>query len=270
VTFKPLGAMYDDGLDPDAPFSDDEWELYDVRVDPSETRDLAAEEPERLAAMIDRWWEEARKYQVLPLDNRPVAALTAPRRPFQDRQAATYLPSTQSVPEENAINVRGRTHELRAHLEIPTDAAPVEGVLLAMGTVLGGWSFQLLDGRLRYVSNYVGRDVYVVESDVVVAPGPHELAMHFDARPDFSGTATLLVDGAVVGSGEIARTTPVRHSISGAGITCGWEQGPPVGPGYEAPFRCTGVLHRVDVEVLAAEGPARDLEATYAAIMSEQ
>jgi arylsulfatase len=268
VTFKPLGAMYDDGLDPDAPFSDDEWELYDVRADPTETRNLATGEPERLAAMIDRWWEEARRYQVLPLDNRPVAALMAPRRPFRDRLAATYRPSTQSVPEENAINVRGRAHELRADVEVPGGGA--EGVLLAMGTVLGGWSFQLLDGRLRYVSNYVGRDVYVVESELVVPPGPHELTMHFDARPDLSGTATLLVDGEPVGTGEIARTTPVRHSISGAGITCGWEQGPPVGPGYVAPFAFTGVLHRVEVRVLTADGPAEDVAASYAAIMSEQ
>ena len=50
VTFHPLGAMYDDGLDPDAPFDDDVWELYDVQADPSETNDLAAAEPERLAA----------------------------------------------------------------------------------------------------------------------------------------------------------------------------------------------------------------------------
>ena len=42
VTFKPLGAMYDDGIDPDAPFDDDRWELYHVRVDPSECHDLAA------------------------------------------------------------------------------------------------------------------------------------------------------------------------------------------------------------------------------------
>jgi len=120
------------------------------------------------------------------------------------------------------------------------------------------------------VSNYLGRDVYVVGSDVAVAPGAHVLTMRFDARPDFSGTVTLLVDGDSVGTGEIARTTPVRHSISGAGITCGWEQGPPVGPGYEAPFPFTGALHHVDVEVLTAGGPAEDHEATFAAIMSEQ
>ena len=62
----------------DAPFDDDVWELYHVAEDPSECHDLAAAEPERLAAMVDLWWEEARKYQVLPLDNRPIAALLRP------------------------------------------------------------------------------------------------------------------------------------------------------------------------------------------------
>ena len=48
VTFHPMGMMYDDELDPDAPFSDDVWELYHVAVDQSESIDLAAQEPERL------------------------------------------------------------------------------------------------------------------------------------------------------------------------------------------------------------------------------
>ncbi|MBK5286968.1 MAG: arylsulfatase [Acidimicrobiia bacterium] len=268
VTFKPLGHMYDDGIDPDAPFDEDVWELFDVRTDPSETTNLAEHDPERLAAMIDLWWEEARKYQVLPLDNRPVAALLAPRRPFHERDHAVFWPTNQPVPEENAINVRGRSHELRATVDIPVGVAP-QGVLLAMGTVLGGWSFQVLDGCLRYVSNYVGRDRYTVEADVLIGPGAHELVMRFDARPDFSGTVHLLVDDVEVGTGEIPRTTPVRHSISGAGMTCGWEQGPPVGPGYAAPFRFTGTLHQVTVSV---HDPARsrDPATEFEVIMSEQ
>jgi arylsulfatase len=268
VTFKPLGRMYDDGIDPDAPFSEDPWELFDVRVDPTETNDLAAAEPERLAAMQAIWWDEARRHQVLPLDNRPLAALESPRRPFHTRRHATYWPSPHPVPEENAINVMGRAHVVRATVDVPDGATP-SGVLLAMGTVLGGWSLHVLDGRLRYASNYVGRDRYVVESEVTLAPGRHELAVAVAVRPDYSADARLLVDGVEVGSGAIARTTPVRHSISGAGMTCGWEQGPAVGPGYTAPFPFSGVLHRVTVDAVD-DGPARDLEAELTAIMSEQ
>lgn len=275
VTFKPLGHMYDDGLDPDAAFDDDVWELFDVRTDPSETRNLATAEPERLATLIDLWWQEARTHQVLPLDNRPLAALESPRRPFHSRRHAVYWPSPHPIPEVNAINTRGQTHRIVAQVEIParTDGTvdrAVDGVLLAMGTVLGGWSFHVLDGRLRYASNYVGRNQYVVDSDVRVTPGAHTLTMRFDARPDYSGTVHLLVDDIEVGTGEVARTTPVRHSISGAGMTCGWEQGPPVGPGYTSPFRFTGTLHRVTVDVLDPTSPARNLEAEYDALMAEQ
>src|SRR5689334_23077019 len=84
VTFKPLGPMYDDGLDPDAPFDDDVWELYRVADDLSECDDVAAQHPDVLDDLVALWWEEAERYKVLPLDNRPVAALLAPRRPFAD------------------------------------------------------------------------------------------------------------------------------------------------------------------------------------------
>jgi arylsulfatase len=154
-----------------------------------------------------------------------------------------------------------------AHVEIPADGA-VEGVLLAMGTALGGWSFHVLDGKLRYAHNYVGRSCSVVESAEVLSPGAHHLAMSFSTAGDFTATVTLLVDGRVVGEGPIDRLTPVRHSITGGGITCGWEQGPSVGPGYDAPFRFTGTLRRVVVDTTGA--PYRDLQAEFEAIMSEQ
>ena len=77
VTFKPLARLYDDGIDPDAPFSEDRWELYHVAEDFSESHDVADQHPERLAELIDLWWQEARAHQVLPLDNRPLAATRA-------------------------------------------------------------------------------------------------------------------------------------------------------------------------------------------------
>jgi arylsulfatase len=71
-----------------------------------------------------------------------------------------------------------------------------------------------------------------------------------------------------VGDGLIDRITPVRHSITGGGVTCGWEQGPAVAPGYTAPFPFTGTLRKVVVDVTGA--PYRDLAAEFEAIMSEQ
>ncbi len=124
VTFKPLGPMYDDGIDPDAPFEDDVWELYHVAEDFSECHDLAASEPERLAELVDLWWEEARRYQVLPLDNRPIAALLAPRRPFDDRDRYVFWPNGASIPENVTVNVRNRNHTITAEVELPEVGRP--------------------------------------------------------------------------------------------------------------------------------------------------
>jgi arylsulfatase A-like enzyme len=267
VTFKPLGPMYGDGLDPDAPFDQDVWELYHVAEDRTECSDLATEQPAKLASLVERWWQEAERYQVLPLDNRLLPSLTTPRRDRSDRRRYLFWPRGAIVPESVTVNVKNRPHVITATVEVP-DHSPLEGALLAMGTGLGGWSFHVFQGRLRYVNNYVGRDRHVITSDVVVPAGQHRLAFAFETERDFRGTGRLLLDGGVVGEGEIARLTPVRHSITGGGVTCGWEQGPAVGDGYVAPFRFTGNLRHVLVEV---DGPRhRDPEAEFEAIMSEQ
>jgi hypothetical protein len=267
VTFKPLGRMYDDGLDPDAPFDDDVWELYHVATDLTECDDLAATHVEKLAELVDVWWTEARRFQVLPLDNRPVAALLAPRRPFDTRARYVFWPGGALVPETVTVNVRDRTHSMVATVEVASESPP-EGVLLAMGNALGGWSFHVHRGCLRYVNNYLGKERHVVESDVPLTSGPHELAFSFTSAGGFRGTGRLLVDGRIVGEAEIPHVTPVRYSITGGGITCGWEQGPPVGTDYEAPFAFTGTVRRVVVEVDGQ--PHRDENAEFEAIMSEQ
>ena len=268
VTFKPLGAMYDDGIDPDAPFTDDDWELYHVAVDLSECDDVASEHPEKLAELIELWWQEARAHQVLPLDNRPIAALLAPRRPLADHGRYVFWPAPSLVPETVTVNVRNRPHTITASVDVADDGAPVEGTLLAMGTVLGGWSFHVLDGRLRYVHNHLGTARDEVTSAVAISPGRRELRFVFDTAGDFRGTGSLLIDGEVVGSGPIEHVTPVRYSLTGGGITCGWEQGPAVGIGYEAPFRFTHVLERVVVDVRGVGH--RDPEAELESILSEQ
>ena len=189
VTFKPLGPMYDDGLDPDAPFEDDVWELYRVADDLSECNDVAAQHPEVLEKLVALWWEEAERFNVLPLDNNPVAALIAPRRPFSDFPRYVFWPGESIVPETVTVNVRNRSHVIVADVDAPERASPLEGVLLAMGTALGGWSFHVLDGRLRYAHNYVGKTCGVVESDEVITPGPHQLTLSFFSAGDLKATA---------------------------------------------------------------------------------
>ncbi|HXQ60102.1 MAG TPA: arylsulfatase, partial [Acidimicrobiales bacterium] len=268
VTFHAVGPLYGDGLDPNAPFDDDVWELYHVAEDLSETRDLAAEHPDRVADMVALWWREAERNQVLPLDNRVLWTLVHPK-PDRRRQRATfrYFPGGAQVPEPVAVNVRNRSHAMTVQVDLP-EVSVASGVLLALGSALGGWSFHLLEGRPRYVHNLYGKERLVLEAPDVVAPGPHTLSFTFEKDSGRGGAGTLLVDGEVVAEGPIERFTPSGFNGVGVGLTCGYEWGPAVGDGYEAPFPFTGTITSAVVEVT---GPVvRDPLAELAAIMSEQ
>jgi arylsulfatase A-like enzyme len=268
VTFHPFIDLYQEGRDPDLSYEDDIWELYHVAVDPSETEDLAKAEPARVAAMVSAWWEEAEKYQVLPVDHRLIEALMDPRHwPVQRASHAVY-PGGAIVPEYRITPVRGRAHSLAAHVEVPPGGA--DGVLVAMGTVLGGWSFHVLDGRLRYVNNFVGAALDVIECPDALPIGRHVLGFAFEPGGG-GGTGRLTIDGVEVASGRIGRIPISRYNLTGGGLTCGWEQGPAVGRGYDAPFRYGGRIERVVIETEAdGSDPARAVLSDLDAILAEQ
>jgi arylsulfatase len=218
--------------------------------------------------LIDLWWAEARKYQVLPLDNRALSELVL-ERPSQvpERSRYVYYPGTTPVPEVAAVNVRNRSHTITAEVEIPAPGA--EGVLIAQGSLLGGWAFYVKDSRPHYVHNFVGLEEHRVTSELSVPPGIHTLVYRFERTGEHRGRGTLLVDGAVVGEGDIPRFTPTRFSLTGAGLACGRSPSDlPVVDDWRPPFAFTGRIERVVVEV---EGPPfRDPEGEARVAISTQ
>ena len=132
-------------------------------------------------------------------------------------------------------------------MRVPDRLDRLEGVLVVQGSVLGGWSFHLLaDGRLCYVHNLTGWREYRVDAPIGrLSAGDHTLAVRF-APP----RVELLVDGDVVGAGEIKRTLWSRLSLTGAGLTVGWStELPPADGDYRGPFRFTGEIDRVEIDV---------------------
>ncbi len=204
---------------------------------------------------------------MLPLDNRPLEAILHPRpRRRGSRNRYVYRAFGAPVPEPSAVHLPNREHTITASVDIAEGGA--EGVLLAMGSALGGFSFYIREGKLRYVHNLYSKERHVIGSDEVIAPGAHELAYSYTKTKGFSGTGRLMIDGHVVGEGEIPTFTPMSFSGTGGGMTCGYEMGPAVGDDYVAPFRCTAAIRRVVVEVSGEH--ERDPMAVFQAIMSEQ
>lgn len=271
--YEMLGcrAIYHDGwkavtyhtiFDQSVHFEDDAWELYDMAADPSECVDLAEVHPERLREMVDLWWAEAKAHQVLPLDNAPFDLVFAVPRPgSRPSSRFVYRPGSAPVPEAVAVNVRNRSHRVLAEVDLGEDPTAVEGVLAAQGSGFGGWTLYLAGGRLHYLHNFVGLEQRGVTAELPDAPGDHVLGYRFSKAADHTGVAELLIDGEVVGSVEIPRFTPVRWAITGEGLCVGFQEGLPVTPAYQAPFRLTARLHRVVVEVEGEEHVDPEAEA---------
>jgi len=169
------------------------------------------------------------------------------------RDRYTYRPGTQAVPFFAGPRLLNRPHSITAQVDIPAGGA--EGVLLCQGTAAGGYSLFVKDGKLRYAHNYVGRAVYTVESAEVISPGKHELRFEFEptGKPDMAhgrgtpGRLQLYVDGTLAGNAEAPVTTP--FVLNPGAITCGANPGSAVTDDYASPFKFTGIIHTVTVDV---------------------
>ncbi|MDZ7676267.1 MAG: arylsulfatase [Acidimicrobiales bacterium] len=253
-------AIYHDGwkavtyhpIQDDAPGIDRvPWELYDVRADPAEVDDLAATEPDRLQSLVDLWWAEADKHQVLPLDNRPFSELVIDRpERVPTRSRYVYRPHSASIPEPVAVNLKNRPHTVCAVVTVP-EGGSVEGVIIGQGSILGGWALWVgPDGRPRYVHNLTSRREDRIEAPEPLGSGRHEIELRYGRMPSDPRLAQLLVGGAVVGETRIHSFTWNRFSICGHGLTCGWANAPAVCDDFVAPYPFSGGLEPVVVDVV--------------------
>ena len=230
------------------------WELYHVAEDVAETANLAAAERSRLIAMITLWYNEAGKYNVLPIDSRGVVRI-ADERPqiAPSRNRYMLYPGTQSISAAAAPKILNRPYSINSEVELTAGSS---GVLLSMGGNDGGITLYVNDGLLCYAHNYVAKDIFTIRSDEAVPTGRHVLSVEFapTGQPDIKngkgtpGTVTLFVDGTEVGRGEFPVTTPIRLAQGGA-MLVGADTGSSVTPDYEPPFRFHGKIHRVIVDV---------------------
>jgi arylsulfatase len=250
------------------------WELYHVAEDFAENHNVAAENRDKLIEMVTQWYVEAGKYKVLPVDGRIMQRAMEERPTIAiERKSYTYYPGTQVVPGQVAADVRNRPHSITADADIPQEGA--EGVLVSIGGVDGGFSIYIKDGKLCYVHNYVGKEIMIVRSEKTVPPGRHELRFEFEptGKPDIRngkgspGRAQLYIDKKLVGQMEMAVTTPVSYGI-GAGMSIGADVGSPITTDYRAPFRFTGKLYTLKVD-LSGELIVDD-ELTMRKIMARQ
>jgi arylsulfatase len=230
---------------PGVAFDDDTWELYHVEVDRSECHDLAAEEPDRLASMVDRWWAEAEDHGVLPLDDRTIelfAARFADGTVHRSDRHYTYWPPVSPLPAQAGPSIGGRSWDLEATVDRPAGA---QGVLFATGTENSGVSLFVLDEHLVFDYNFFCEH-HVVVSSAPAPVGSSKLGVRF-RRTGKGGTASVTIDGEHCGEVEIPT---IMRVISSVGASIGFDHGSAVSDRYEAPFNFQGTLTRLDIQLV--------------------
>ncbi|MYI20987.1 MAG: sulfatase-like hydrolase/transferase, partial [Acidimicrobiia bacterium] len=208
------------------PFSEDQWELFNLPTDLNELRDVAAEYPEKLAEMLQGWEDAAWRNRVFPLDE-GVGLKTAMRPPGDERFARAVrltpgAPSLERVRSQRLIG--GRSFRIDIRLDHrPGD----EGVLVAHGGQEAGYVLYVEDDRLCFELNEAGRPNPLAPaplgscSGIVIdvrAPGGHrwDLDVIVDGRTAIAGQGLVQIseflpfEGIDVG---IDRRSPVSWQL---------------------------------------------------------
>jgi arylsulfatase A-like enzyme len=247
---------------PRATLQNDKWELYDTRSDFSLTNDLAAKNPDKLKEMQGLFLTEAVKYSVLPLDDRTLERLNAAMvgRPdlMAGRTSLTVHEGMTGMSENIFINIKNRSHTITAEVEIPEGGA--NGVILAQAGRFGGWSFYLKDGKPTYTYNWLGLQRYTVAAKQPLPAGKATIRFEFaydGGGVGKGGMGTLFVNGKNVATGRIEHTQCCAFS-GDEGADVGADEGTPVTEDYKVPFKFTGKIAGVTIELKEMKKTDRD------------
>lgn len=221
-------------------FDKDEWELYNVNGDRSESNNLAKKNPEKLKELVTAWMDEADKNLVLPLDDRTPVEVLATVRPAEEkvRERYIYYPGTAPVPEGIAVNVRGRSYKIIANVDIKDASA--SGVLFAHGSRFGGHVLFIKNGKLNYVYNFLGiAPEQKLTSTEILKPGKYALGVEFirektGEHGEQIGVAKLYINDKMVAEGPM-KTQPGKFTLSGDGLCIGYDSGDAVSKEYKTP-----------------------------------
>ena len=241
-----------------ADFATDEWLLFHVDEDFAEVHDVAEQRPDVLRELVDRWWVEAGRNGVLPIDDGIVNRFAHVDFRWLTGRRRFDLPPGTSVHEEAGPSLVGNDFAMVAVLDEPL-VPTTTGVLCEQGDWTNGWAWFVADGTLTWVLNNVGASVHRVS--VPVPAGATRLGFAF-TRSSPGGTGTLYADGDEITSARIPVDVPFRWSPNGAFLTIGYGRGFPVCDDYTPPARFDGALHRVVITTgrAALPDPAVELE----------
>ncbi len=233
----------DSGWDP----NEDDWELYYLPDDFSQAKNIAADNPEKLAELKELFWQEAERNRVLPLLG-SICVFFGILPPLPTVTRYTFAGDVQNIQKGLVPRIAGRSYAIEAELEVPQGGA--EGVIVANADFIGGWGLWVDDkGLLNHTYSFLGVEQYKQVSTKPIPTGDVSVKMLFEpdeAKPGSGGNVTLWANGEQIGEGRIDKTIPML-ATSYAGMDVSRDNGLVVDLAYEdkAPYEFTGTVKKV-------------------------
>ncbi|HCJ85082.1 MAG TPA: arylsulfatase [Acidimicrobiaceae bacterium] len=233
----------------------EQWELYDVKNDFSQSIDLADKHPDLLKQLIDLFDSEAKKFGVYPLrdaGSRRGGELGVPHA-LDGLRTMTYTTAHVRMPESVVVRLKNCSWRITGDIETTNIA---RGVIACQGGNMSGWSMWLDDGTPNFTYNCFGHEITTL-AGAPLAPGAHRIEAIFDYDGGFGmgGELVLMVDDRAVARNRLDQTVPIGFSMSGETFDVGTDAGSPVGP-YPHDYQCTATIKGVTLTRLSEPGAA--------------
>ena len=224
-------------------YENDRWELFHAAEDFSESTNLAGEHPQKLEQLKALWLEEARRYDVLPLEDDTLSLYQASVPP--PRATFVFFPGMTRLDRLSAPDIFTWNSTFRAEADLSNKKA--SGVIVAAGDSSCGYEWYMQDGALKFAYVYTRNAVYRGGSTVAVPAGRHVLTLRIEKTGEDAGIALLGVDDRTLAEIALPKMWPIY--AANAGIRCGENHHAPVSRDYEPPFVFSDKLERVIVDV---------------------
>jgi arylsulfatase A-like enzyme len=229
------------------PIEEYKWELYNLNEDWTQSNDLAAKYPDKLKQMQKLFEQEAKKYQVFPLDNRSFARAVEPRpSSTAGKTEFTYVGVNSGIDTANAPNYLGKSYTITAEVTVPQGGG--DGMIATLGGKWGGYGLYVLKGKVIFDYNMLILAHYRWVSPDALTAGKHTIVYDYTYDgPGIAkgGTGVLKIDGKVVDSHKQPNSVAFLE-VSDETFDVGVDTRTGVNDAdYQVPFPFTGTIDKL-------------------------
>lgn len=231
----------------------DVWELYNLEKDYSQSKDVAKENPEKLAELRTIFDKEATENLVYPIGASYHTAFYSPSEmPSSSLAEWSFFEGQDRIPEALAPKfVSGRSSLAVIDAQIDKDA---EGVLFAIGGTSSGFTVYMDKGLLKAEYNAMTLNRYKAASTSPIPTGKVriEVKTQYDSKERLApATVTLTVNDKEVAQMRMENSVPSIHTASET-FDVGIDLGSPVAMDYldRAPFKFSGKIEKIDIKYI--------------------